>query len=689
MSRHVHDAAPGDGGQGTGLDRRAGDGRAGEEGLGVWNVQRARLGELFERTRAIAGDLEGGPAGPGVTARHSHTLDEAIKTLRRTTFRIMVFGDFSSGKSTLVNALLRAELLPMKENPTTAFTTVVGYGEVEGATLFQGLDPGSPGLQATISQFRQAVELRLDDRGLLVESPYLWGQVRGPYALLRDNVELIDSAGTNESPERENVTLAFLPQVDAIIFVTPARGAFKDRDVEHYLKMLADLGHKEIFFAVNQFDLIRPRDREDVRRRCRTIAESYARRSVARRLFFVSAYDALEARTAQTVDERLDRESGVQELEAALADFLVHDKARVKLLRPAELLGHQIAQLDKVVMERRLLLNRSADQLRETLDSSRDRRESLMQTLGHIRTGLNGWVAETEQLLAAELERFIRGLVPEVPRWMDRPPRLKLRPFKGDRMERYAGAIMQIDDVLNRRLQDELREFAGREDGPLERFMRKREEALERSVLPLLQDYAEHLEELRADLTGSRRPVDEGALREWLRDMSMHVPDRVLARTSPMLSWPNAAGAAGVGTAGAAAGAGLFALGLVSWIAAPVVLSAGAIVVVSARLAKRRLVERATGEYADALAGGAGRIAGQYTEECAEGLRAWTGHVESELAAELGGLIAATEEAIGSLEEGRSKVEGDRRQLDTWDTLLNGIAVELSEFKRPLIEDVR
>ena len=51
------------------------------------------------------------------------------------TFRIVVFGEFNQGKSTLINALLGTDALPMSVVPTTALLTEVRYGDEPAAMV--------------------------------------------------------------------------------------------------------------------------------------------------------------------------------------------------------------------------------------------------------------------------------------------------------------------------------------------------------------------------------------------------------------------------------------------------------------------------------------------------------------------------------------------------------------------------
>ena len=48
-------------------------------------------------------------------------------TLSREQFEVMVVGEFSNGKSTFLNALLREELLPSSNVPTTALINKIYY----------------------------------------------------------------------------------------------------------------------------------------------------------------------------------------------------------------------------------------------------------------------------------------------------------------------------------------------------------------------------------------------------------------------------------------------------------------------------------------------------------------------------------------------------------------------------------
>ncbi|TEB17527.1 Bacterial dynamin-like protein [Pelotomaculum sp. FP] len=56
-------------------------------------------------------------------------LVESRERLIQETFTLVILGEFKRGKSTFINALLGAQLLPTAIVPLTAIPTVIRYGE--------------------------------------------------------------------------------------------------------------------------------------------------------------------------------------------------------------------------------------------------------------------------------------------------------------------------------------------------------------------------------------------------------------------------------------------------------------------------------------------------------------------------------------------------------------------------------
>jgi ribosome biogenesis GTPase A len=171
--------------------------------------------ELRDRLIAICGRLE----TAGRRLSDPGASDTAAKLAQRTAddaFRVMVIGDFKRGKSTFVNALLGAQVLPVKATPATAVITEVRYGDTPAARLWPA-DPALPG--EDVSPEELTARIIIDNQDPDKPSPFRLAEVFWPLELCRNNVVLIDSPGLNEHVRRDEITLKELRDADAVIFL--------------------------------------------------------------------------------------------------------------------------------------------------------------------------------------------------------------------------------------------------------------------------------------------------------------------------------------------------------------------------------------------------------------------------------------------------------------------------------------
>jgi Dynamin family len=106
----------------------------------------ARVADLLDRAADLLGLLA--LAGPAAN------LQARAGALRADCFNVLVLGEFSRGKSTLLNAMLGCNLLPQKMTPSTALVTVIRYGELPTAVVYyHNDDPAHQGLP--LEEFRR------------------------------------------------------------------------------------------------------------------------------------------------------------------------------------------------------------------------------------------------------------------------------------------------------------------------------------------------------------------------------------------------------------------------------------------------------------------------------------------------------------------------------------------------------
>ncbi len=295
--------------------------------------------------------------------------DERLNQMRDALFHadhpfLLVFvGSFSSGKSSLINALLgKSTVLPVGVTPTTDRITMLRYGEEE-QTMRTG-----------------------DVNTVFYPSPIL------------QKVSFVDTPGLESIfQNHEEQTRRFLHRSDAVLLVMLATQAMTARNLE-YLKMLKDYG-KTVIIILNQVDLLTLEEVETVKQY--VADQSRDLLGYRAEIWSMSAKQGLEAYQADgVVDETAWRASGMNQLEAYL-DRQLHDVARLKqkLQTPLQI-AHSVHQtaLDAVRN------NQSA------LDHYQGIRQNVEQQLTVYQNDQNRAVREiTDQVMSKFGETVMRG----------------------------------------------------------------------------------------------------------------------------------------------------------------------------------------------------------------------------------------------------------------------------------------
>jgi Dynamin family len=245
-----------------------------------------------------------------------------LSRLAADTFQLAVAGQFSRGKTTLMNALLGGPYLPMGALPMTSVITRVRYGSRSKAIVRRrasGLAAEVP-LAQVAGYIAQASATRAEQQVVSVE-------VEVPAEILRLGFEFIDTPGVGSAIEINTATTRrFLPEADAVIFVTgfdspltQAEAGFLAGAARYAGKLFLVLNKRDLVCGLEAdaaVEFVRHRLREDMG-------------MAGPRLFTVSALHALEA-VVHGDDGRL-ADSGLPGLHAELEEFLTTGKTRLFL----------------------------------------------------------------------------------------------------------------------------------------------------------------------------------------------------------------------------------------------------------------------------------------------------------------------------------------------------------------------
>jgi GTPase SAR1 family protein len=187
-------------------------------------------------------------------------LTKASTSLQQGVFRLMVLGDMKRGKSTFLNALIGENILPSDVNPCTALLTVLRYGEQKKVTVHfkDSKPPESIDFSAFKTKYTidpaEAKKLEESNKPAFPDVDY--AVVEYPLELLSKGIEIIDSPGLNDTEARNELSLGYLNNCHAVLFVLSASQPCtlgERRYLENYIK---DRG-LSVFFLINAWDRVK------------------------------------------------------------------------------------------------------------------------------------------------------------------------------------------------------------------------------------------------------------------------------------------------------------------------------------------------------------------------------------------------------------------------------------------------
>lgn len=267
--------------------------------------------------------VEGHEVGSGLTLQHNLLMKQA-QDIHDGLFRVVVMGAFTTGKSTLINALVGKRILPESALPSTAILTFIQYGEDVDSVEVHFKDTVNEGGNVvkgrveTLSQddFFNEYRYNNEDNREFIETGQVERFAIVDYAIMRCSLELmhngvyiVDSPGLEDKVVATELSLSMAKQAQAIVYVCSERG-FDDRDrsyfEEHFLGC-----PRNVFFVMNRIDLIANQTerasalekmKDDVKVCFLRNDGSIDYELMNNRVFGLSSLDALDARRGMTFD---------------------------------------------------------------------------------------------------------------------------------------------------------------------------------------------------------------------------------------------------------------------------------------------------------------------------------------------------------------------------------------------------
>ncbi len=456
------------------------------------------------------------------TVARGDLLRNTADKLANNAFVLAVVGEFSRGKSSLVNALLdQADLLPTALEPSTAAVTVISYAPEQrisvtfkDGTTREGLTPEElaafasgqdlDGRQKRLQLLRRAAafDTRVAANGLSLADvdldPEAVPEEKGaavhtvnvglPAPFLRDGICLVDTPGIGSvNPEHGEATREHIHKADAVLFLVNTDPVISHGECD-FLAFLKDYVQR-FLFVVTKTDRFSPRER------LKSVA--YTRRTIEQfagiplpPIYPVSARLAQLGRSEP--DEIKYKASGFPEFLDGLHAFLINARGKDFLGRNVRLALAQVQDLmNGVLLELQGLKMRledlpaSIEETRLALAQGEVKRRQILQALEQrlrrVDAAMEAFsptaLVRLELHLAAEIERLVDG-------------------YDWDQLQRVAGTIpVFIRDLMATRL------------GPEFAAVAKQLVATREDILSACTDYFGEIgARLSARFTGLRLP---------------------------------------------------------------------------------------------------------------------------------------------------------------------------------------
>lgn len=268
-------------------------------------------------------------------------LDDHLRTLREGIFQVFFTGGFSAGKSTLLNALMRKELLNTSINAETAVITKIVFNADEKVTVYmkQVDGNGQPITKDyTVASFFKEYRVDQENSTKFEDVEYVQLQQKQD-GIGGSLVQLVDSPGTSNSETDTEMARKFAGKASAVVYLINATQPFTHEDKEYIKSHYAGQGLKNLFFVINRADCVAENEFDSLERGVRdhlkdvfTSNGVFDEKLFNSRVFYTNALGSVNARLEKEVKSRfggttkytkeMDQKTGVPEFENALGAYL-------------------------------------------------------------------------------------------------------------------------------------------------------------------------------------------------------------------------------------------------------------------------------------------------------------------------------------------------------------------------------
>ena len=306
------------------------------------------LSDCLKKVQNISNELKMDNSGTQINSVNSRLVEDV--------FRLVIVGEFSRGKSTFVNALLRRKIFPAFKNPTTAIISKVVYGDTPQFQIYYNGNSTPESL--TEENFKKLIAAPEPDetdensvKDFIKNQEFFTSvdhaEISYPLEFCKNGVEIVDTPGTNDlNVGRIAITYGYLNRADAVVLLLSATQPLSKSESQFLRERILGNQINDIFFVVSHKDDLN--DESEGGRVLNFVRENLNKilpNSVhlENRIFLVSGLGALlyhmnlrgeklTSKQALKLPNNFE-ETGLPDFETSLGKFLIEEKGSVRLKR--------------------------------------------------------------------------------------------------------------------------------------------------------------------------------------------------------------------------------------------------------------------------------------------------------------------------------------------------------------------
>ncbi|MCL4491148.1 MAG: dynamin family protein [Nitrospirae bacterium] len=328
--------------------------------------------------------------------------EELREKVRTNTFNLVVVGQFKRGKTSFINALLGADILPVAVVPLTSIVTIMTYGEALRIKVLY-----NDGRDAEIKQenLPEYVTEKGNPKNIKDVSEVI---ITYPSPYLKDGVRLIDTPGVGSIYQHNtDVAYQYLPKSDAVLFLLSVDQPMGKAELD-FIKDVKEYSNK-IFFLLNKADYLPESDLKESIDFSRGVLKEAMSTDV--RIFPISAKLALDGKLSAS--KEMLQKSLLPQFSEVLNTFLMNEKGKVLILSVANNLLRVLSQAKFELELEMKSLTTPLDELQQKINAFEAKKQEVLLEKQDFDILLDGETKRlTKNILDEDITQFRKDLLP-------------------------------------------------------------------------------------------------------------------------------------------------------------------------------------------------------------------------------------------------------------------------------------